>query len=90
MFDCCLSVQYFTYTHEINKCTNNESRERKIKLSISYLYCQRMPRCSLNPIKTIITQRLVFIEVTIPSQDSDRGCIRLLEISICPLSAVFG
>ena len=80
----------------MNKCTNNESetkkksRERNIKLSISYLYCQCMPRCSLNPFKTITTPPLVFIEVIISSQESDRECIRLLEISICPLSVVFG
>jgi hypothetical protein len=49
-----------------------------------------MPRCSLNPFKTITTPTLVFIEVIIPSQESDRECIRLLEISICPLSVVFG
>jgi hypothetical protein len=60
MIDCCLGVQYFPYTHKMNTCTNNESdtkkksRERKTKLSISYLYCQGMPRCSLNPFKTII------------------------------------
>ena len=96
MIDCCLGVQYFPYTHKMNTCTNNESdtkkksRERKTKLSISYLYCQGMPRCSLNPFKTIITQPLVFIEVNIPIQESDIKCIRLLELSICPLSAVFG
>jgi hypothetical protein len=39
-------------------------------------YCQRMPRCSLNPFKTITTPPLVFIEVIIPSQESDRECIR--------------
>ena len=80
----------------MNKCTNNgsdtkkKSRERKTKLSISYLYCQGMPHCSLNPFKTIITPPLVFIEVNIPSKESERYCISLLEISICPLSAVFG
>ena len=62
----------------MNKCTNNESdtkkksRERKTKLSISYLYCQGMPHCSPNPFKTIITPPLVFIEVNIPSKESDR------------------
>ena len=62
----------------MNKCTNNESdtkkkpRERKTKLSISYLYCQGMSRSSLNPFNTIITPPLVFIEVNIPSKESDR------------------
>jgi hypothetical protein len=79
----------------MNKCTNNESdtkyksRQIKITLSISYLYCQRMPRCSVNPFKTIITPRLVFIEVNIPSKNNDRECIRLLEKSVCLHSVVF-